>query len=219
MSVMQSAVEKAVDRSRESGMNRLVDDLGRPTWMNGCDDPFVNLLVEPGNDEEAQEYARSFYRTGRTNRRKAALGIILTVGVTFTLWMLPLGVEGTWNRVALYTGVVLAAYLLIKQILTSSREGARAQRDAVQWQSWARSSLPLSSYLVTTNDPRHLWEAAGYQAMRDSVQKAIVSLHQYRVADFLTPSREEAVNVYLERDDELRAKIVELCDPTAEEVR
>lgn len=41
----------------------------------------------------------------------------------------------------------------------------------------------------------------------------------YRAADLLTNRREEELNGLLERDDELREKLVELCDPKTGEVR
>ena len=218
MSVTHSIAKKGFDRSQGAGMNQLVDEFGRPTWKNGPDDPFADLVIDPDKTDEAQEYARQLYQSIRSNNRQASAGILLIAAITIGLWMLPINGGAGWNA-AIKLGAVLVACLLITQILKASSASARARRDAVQWQPWARSSLPLSGYLVTTNDPRRLWEAAGHQATRDVVQKGIVHLHQYRASDLLTPSREEELNGYLERDDELRATIVELCDPEAGKVR
>lgn len=41
----------------------------------------------------------------------------------------------------------------------------------------------------------------------------------YRAADLLTIRREEELNGLLERDDELREKLAELCGPQAGKVR
>lgn len=57
-------------------------------------------------------------------------------------------------------GSALAAFFLVDQIWKMAIASARSRRAAVAWQPWARSSLPLSAYLVTTSDPRRLWEAA-----------------------------------------------------------
>lgn len=218
MTTMRSAVHSAVDRSEGRGAKQPVDDLGRPTRKNGRDDPFVDLLIDPGKTDEAQEYARQLHRSVRSSNRRTGAGILLITGITIGIWMMPLDAGVGWDA-AIKLGAVAAAYLLITQILKTNSTSARARCDAVQWQPWARSSLQLSSYLVTTNDPRRLWEAAGYQAMRDVVRKSIVHLHQYRAADLLTTRREEELNRLLERDDELREVIVELCDPQTGEVR
>lgn len=217
MTTMRSAVHSAVDGSEGRGANHFVDDLGRPTWKKGRDDPFVDLLIDPGKKDEAQEYVRQFNRSIRSSNRRAGAGILLVTGITIGIWMMPLDAGIGWDA-AIKLGAVAAAYLLITQILKTNDASARARCDAVQWQPWARSPLQLSAYLVTTDDPRRLWEAAGYQAMRDVVQKGIVHLRQYRAADLLTPSREEELNRLLERDDELREMIVELCDPQTGEV-
>lgn len=110
------------------GMNQLVDDRGRPTWMNGPDDPFVDLLIDPGNVDEAQEYARRFYQTARASARKAALGVIFTLTVTGLLWFLPLGINGSHNRVAICLGSAFAAFLLIEHIVKTTWARARDQR-------------------------------------------------------------------------------------------
>lgn len=219
MSTMHSAAKKAVDRSEGRGMNNLVDDYGRPTWKNGPDDPFADLLIDPDNVDEAKVYARQFYRTSRVNTRKAIIGIAATIAVATIPWLFPLGIADGGTRIAIALGSTLAAFLLVNHIWEMALATERSRRSAVQWQPWARSSLPLSAYLVTTSDLRRLWEAAGHQAMRGFVQGSIVHLNQYRAADLLTPARAEELSRYLQRDDELRAQIVELCDPTPGEKR
>lgn len=219
MSTMHSAAKKAVDRSEGRGMNNLVDDYGRPTWKNGPDDPFADLLIDPDNVDEAQEYARRFYRTSRANTRNAIIGIAAIIAVATIPWLFPLVIPDAGTRIAIALGSALVAVFLVDQIWKMALASARSRRAAVAWQPWARSSLPLSAYLVTTSDPRRLWEAAGHQAMRGFVQESIVHLNQYRAADLLTPARAEELSRYLQRDDELREQIVELCDPTPGEKR
>lgn len=219
MSTMHSAAKKAVDRSEGRGVNNLVDDYGRPTWKNGPDDPFADLLIDPDKVDEAQEYVRQFYRASRANTRKAIIGIAATIAVALTPWLFPLGISDVGALMAVNLGSAFAAFLLVDHIWEMTLASTRSRRSAVAWQPWARSSFPLSAYLVTTSDPRRLWEAAGHQAMRDFVQKSIVHLNQYRAADLLTPARAEELSRYLQRDDELRAQIVELCDPTPGEKR
>ncbi|WP_449406917.1 hypothetical protein [Microbacterium maritypicum] len=219
MSTMHSTAKKAVDRSEGRGMNNLVDDYGRPTGKNGPDDPFADLLIDPDNVNEAKEYARQFYRTSRVNTRKAIIGIAATIAVATIPWLFPFVIPDASTRIVIALGSALAAFFLVNQIWKMAIASARSRRAAVAWQPWARSSLPLSAYLVTTSDPRRLWEAAGHQTMRDFVQKSIVHLNQYRADDLLTPARAEELSRYLQRDDELRAQIVELCDPTPGEKR
>lgn len=202
-----------VGRVRAERTKYLLGFLGEPAspWDAAESlDPSRETVVAPAHEVEAARLLLDYYEAVRRDRRvqlAATLGSFFGVGGLLVLigWM-------SGNALIALGGAgagVFGAYGLLTGIITLPGK-AGAAKGALKMSEYFRDRGVLDGYLITARSAEVIWEAAGLEARRRTLDYEVERLRSH---PHLPEHRQDEILRLQGQEQELRRTIVDMLDP------
>jgi hypothetical protein len=173
-------------------------------------DPTTATAVDPTHEIEASQLLLDYYQTVRRDRRIRQVAMLVSF---FGIGGVSVLIGSMFNNALVALGGaaagIIGVYGILAGIITLPGT-AGAAKHVLKTSGYFRDLGLLGGYLITTRSAAALWEAAGLEEQRQSIDYEAVRLRSH---PYLPDHRQAEITRLDAQEQALRQKIVDMLDP------